>query len=1500
MTDRTRIATSEQLDLWLATSQDPESPRYNVPIALEFYARPDEAALRAALREVFDRHPALRSSFRFDESGQLLETVSDFAEIPLRVVRVPEEWQHEACAAWATRVGTRPFALESAGAVRADLLLHRGGAVLVLTAHHLVMDGWSVDLVVGDLLACYDAALEGSPAMPADAGDPLTSAQPTAPTAVSADPDAVGYWLDLIGTDLEALELPPDFVRGTRPPCVARAEVCIEGPAFAALRKMLKRLKAPMSGACLAAWSVVLHQWSGLDEGALAMPFSARVDPGTHQTVGLLSRMLPVRSVFDPGTTWSGHLRSLHLQVADSFQRSAVDLAALRAAVAGQGGWYPALGSSVYTHVRELPPMRVLPDTPVSFIAVDLGAAKYDLAVAVFEENRRLVLQLEYDAGVYRASTARAVLAQLHGLLLAAAADPDATLDGLLRAADAATATTGTWDDTPADVSVPPPHLVVAAARTHPDRVAVVHGEQQLTYAQLVAAASRVAHWLLAADDAEPAPTVGVLMPGGIDAVVAFLGIALAGKAYVPMDPGVPAARLAVIVEDSGMRRILTTAELAGGAAHLGCSAHTLEEVRAEAADGETGGDEPPAVTLTPDTLLNVLYTSGSTGRPKGVLLPHRGVARLMRNGGRLRIDESDRVAQLCPLNFDGATFEIWGALTHGARLVVLDRALLLAPTELRDAVRRFGVTALIITTPVFHSIVTEAPELLQSLTLVSLGGDVASVAHVARALAWCGPGVLVHTYGPTENSFTSVLAPIDEVDEGSRALPLGRCAPGTVAHVVREGTYDPVPLGAPGELLLGGSGVAQGYLGDPRRTAAGFVPDPFDDRPGALLYRTGDRVRRLPNGELEFIGRTDDQLKIRSQRIELGEVRSALLADEAVREGHVAAWRNARDEKEIAAYLLLAPGCTAAQVRDRLAGLLPAAAVPTRWARLDALPLNANGKVDAKRLPTPVLLGADTAGTADSGDAAVPASARGAAGPGALDAVRRAWREVLDDVPAGDDVNFFDAGGHSLLLARLRAALKRHTGVELRVADLFRYPSVRAQARFLAPAEDKPQRTQASTIVTAVPNRAPGAAGEPVAVIGAAGRYAGAADVRAFWRNLASDCVAGADAEIVEIGGGRRRIARWGRLAEPRAFDAELFGLSPDEARATDPQHGMLHECLWAAMEDAAVTLDRLRDRTSIYAGCANLGVPGAAGSLDEQLAAAFTSQPAFAASRYAYRHDLRGASVMLDTACSTSLVAVHLACASLRSGESDYAFAGGVSVIDPADGGYVYEPGMIYADDGVCRPFDEAATGTIGGDGAGVVLLRRLSDALRDGDPVHAVILGSAVNNDGRTKAGYTAPGFDGQVSVIRRALAAASVEGRDLGFVETHGTGTRLGDAVEAAALAEAVGDRDAPLPISSVKAAIGHCNTAAGIAGLLKAVHAVRDHVLPGTANSVTPIEEIAAGGRLRLLTRTEQWTDAGRARLAGVSSFGIGGTNAHVVLREFTEQDELTQRAEVGR
>ncbi|MFD0375372.1 amino acid adenylation domain-containing protein [Streptomyces sp. NPDC127112] len=1464
-------AGAEQLDLWLAASQEPESSRYNVPVCLRFQGRIDEAALRAALARLHERHPALRSSFRTDDDGTVRQIVAEHVEPSLRTVRSGRDLDDGGRAAWAEQAGLRPLDMTTPGLLRSDLLVEPAGAVLVMTGHHIVLDAASVDVLVDDLCSFYEQA---TGARPHETGESAQDEDEDEEPYGRAAED-LAHWLTVLHESSETLEPLPDLVRGVRPSAAGCEEASVTGASLSALRAHFETALVSPAIGVLAAWTAVLHQWSGQSEGLLGIPFSGRTGSGRDDTVGLVARVLPVRSSFAPRTPWSEHLAAVRAQVIESFEHSGVDTGALRAELAAQGRRYPAFRAT-YTHRTE-PGVRLLScGTTVTRADVRLGAVKHDVALMAVEGDGGLTLKLDYDAGILRPSTARAMLDQVVGLLLAAAAGPSSHLGTLLLAADAAAAPPADPGPGTPHPTATPPQMVLDAARRDPDRIAVVHGAQSLTYGELVAASSRVARWLLRDDpratgrpqDSEE--IVAVLLGEGVDAVVAFLGIALAGKAYLPLEPGYPDEKLATILRDSGVRRVLTSPDGVERVARLGHPAHSVTDVR-EAAAGLPG--DPPGVALHPDMLLNVLYTSGSTGRPKGVMLSHLGVSRLMRGDGYVRLEADDRIAHLSPLNFDGATYEIWGALTHGARLVILDRELALAPAALRDAVADHGVTMLMVTTPLFHNLVTEAPDLFQHLRVMVFGGDTAAIPQVARAVKWCGPGVLLHGYGPTENSFTSMFTKVDAVEEGSRTLSIGRCVPGTEAYVVHEGTFDLAPVGCPGELLLGGVGLARGYLGDPRRTAEVFVPDPFGGRPGGRLYRTGDRVRRLPGGEIEFVGRMDDQVKIRSQRIELGEIRSALLADPAVRACHVTTWRNPRGEKEIAAYLVMRPGCGWQDVRSRAGAVLPEFAVPTAWAELDELPLNANGKVDWRRLPAP-----------ERRSAARPAAATARPAPAGhgLDAVRNAWSEVLGEVPTDDDVNFFEAGGHSLLLVRLQAMLKRHAGLELGVAELLRYTTVRAQAARLGTPD---------ALAPAAPAAVTAGAGEPIAIIGVAARFAQAPDVYAFWDNLrdARDCVAGADAPAVDLGDGRLRIDRWGLLDGARAFDAELLGMSPDEARATDPQHGLLHECLWSAMENAAVTPDRLRGRTSLYAGCAETGAQATAGegSLAEDLSRAFTSRPSFAATRYSYRHDFQGESVMVDTACSTSLVAVHMACASLRSGASDYAFAGGVSILDPEHGGYVYEPGMIYATDGVCRPFDVRATGTVGGDGAGVVLLRRLSDALRDGDPVHAVIVGSAVNNDGSRKAGYTAPGADGQVAVVRGALRVAGREADDLGFVETHGTGTRLGDAVEATALGEVVGERAAPLPVSSVKSAIGHCNTAAGVAGLLTAVYALREQVLPGTVNSGQPIEELTDRS-LRLLTADEPWPAGDTPRLAGVSSFGIGGTNACVLVEEFTE------------
>ncbi|MCX4766700.1 amino acid adenylation domain-containing protein [Streptomyces sp. NBC_01275] len=1460
--------SAAQTEIWLADRCEPESGRYNVPVALEFLGDLDVRALRLALSDLLARRPALAG--RFDtEDGDLRFHPEPRAPLPLGVVRRSGSCRSEAAREEAVRAAQRPLDPSGAPLLRAEVLHHDDGALVVLTTHHIVADGRTLDVIAADVLAAYRGRASASEAATADAfvQPSRSTAHDTegAAEAGGAERAPAPYWRDLLADDPVTLGPLPDLVRGEQQlrGTAGWVERTLAPERLAAVRDLAVGHSVSPAVVLLAAWSLLLHAWSGEQDGVLGMPFAGRDAPGTEDAVGLFTRVLPVRSRMAADEGFGEHAQRLGEQVLDSME-----------ALADGGPPPPATAPAyraVFLHQPRTGGAEEVPGAVVRVVHLDTASAKYDLALAALEHTDRLVLRIDYDTSLYTGASAALMARQLDALL-SAAGRPGARCGELLAALAEVLPGDGPAEKTEDGAARPSvPELVLREARRAPDAVAVVHGEHTLTYRALTEAAARAAHWLRSEAGVRDGDLVALSLRPGAHTITAMLAVAMAGAAYLPLDPDHPDARLRLVLDDARPRLLIAESADTGGVPD-GLPVHTTRDIaRAAAALPGT----PPVVDIGPESVFNVLYTSGSTGRPKGVLLHHGGVVRLMHRPDFLPLGPDDTVSHLSPLNFDGATYEIWGALTHGARLAVLDKELVLDPPALRTAVRDLGVTTLLVTTPLLNRVIEDAPDLLQTLRRVYFGGELVSVPHLRKALRWARPGTLLHSYGPTENSFTSTWCPVEEVPEAARTLSIGAPVPGTRAHVVFEDTLVPAPPYMPGELVLGGDGVALGYLGDPTRTAERFWADPFGIEPGGRLYRTGDRVRWTADGRLEFIGRADNQIKIRSQRVELGEVESALRAHPDVTAAFVTSRRNDRDEKEIVGYAVLARPGAQPEVMRHLRACLPTFAVPSHLLVLDELPLTPNGKIDRRRLPRPE-------------DTPVPAPARpanresAAPAPGLQQAVDGAWREVLGERAFGPDDNFFDVGGHSLLLVRLQAALRRATGAKPSIADLLRHTTVRSQTRLLGGDESDTPRTAAARF-TARPTFGPD--DDAIAVVGMGARFAGAADLAAFWDNLRTgrDCFSeGPGPLITELPGGQRRVARWGMAAEGARYDADFLGFSEDDLRHGDPQQGVLHEVLWSAVEDASLRLSDIASRTSLYAGCAKVLDTDPEARVDDVV----NADPTFVASRFAYLHDLWGEALLLDTACSTGLYAVHLACRSLLTGSSDYALAGAVSLDPASDGSYRHRPGLLYADDGMCRPFDRRASGTVGGFGAGAVLLRRLADAERDGDPVYAVIRGSAVNNDGKARIGYSAPGVEGQSRVIRDALAAAGVSGADIGFVEAHGTGTRLGDAIEITALAEALGRTGPPVAVGSVKASIGHCNTAAGIAGLIKAVLAVHHGHLPATPNTAEPIDELAAGRRLSLLSEGRAWAErTDRPRTAGVSSFGVGGTNAHVVVQQ---------------
>lgn len=1019
-----------------------------------------------------------------------------------------------------------------------------------------------------------------------------------------------------------------------------------------------------------------------------------------------------------------------------------------------------------------------------------------------------------------------------------------------------------------------------------PGATAVIDGATHWRHADLDRYARRVAAGLVA-EGVRPGERVGLLMERSSSALAAMLGVLQAGACYVPIQPDYPAERIAFMLRDAGIRCLLVSAEMQEDV-HVPAEVRTLvvEQLLQQHA-GEAAAALPQVDTNAP---AYVMYTSGSTGQPKGIEICHRSILRLVIAPNFVQLQPGDRVLHAAPLGFDAATLEIWGPLLNSGCCVVHDEKVPTGP-GLARTIATHQVRTAWLTAALFNAVVDDDPLHLHGLEQLLAGGEALSVPHVRRAMAALPGTQIINGYGPTECTTFAATYPVPrELPADAHSVPIGRPINATVLRILGP-TQALLPEGMAGELCIGGHGLASGYLHRPELDRERFIADPFG-APGERLYRTGDLARWLPDGAVDYLGRMDDQVKIRGHRIELGEIETCLMAHPAVRSAAVIARPDGAGELRLVAYLVAQQEAVPWSVlREHLAARLPEPFLPAAMVWLAQLPVTNNGKLDRRALPEPARTRPDLAQAFEEARNATEAR------------VCAAFARALGLEPIGRLDNFFELGGDSLRVQRVLADLQKDSATRLSSNLFFRQPTPAALAQALDAAGAASAKPQAASAPAATAP-APGGT-EPIALIAMAGRFPGAADVEGFWDMLLAgrDGITVFDDSTLDAGVSAALradpdyVKARGVIDGVEYFDAAFFGINPKEAELMDPQQRLFLEICWECLERGGYAPDRCEAPVGVYAGMYNAtyfqrhlatrpDLVDAVGAFQVMLG----NEKDYITTRVAHRLNLRGPAVSIHTACSTSLVAVHQAMRALRGGECSMALAGGVAVTCPPRSGYLYQEGSMLSPDGRTRSFDAKARGTVFSDGAAVVLLKRLSDALADGDPVYAVLRGSAANNDGGSKASFTAPSVDGQVRVIEAALADAKVDARSISYVETHGTATPMGDPVEVEALTQAYRHHTQDTGfcrIGSAKSNVGHTVMAAGATGLIKTALSLHTEQLPPSLHYESPNPAIDFDATpFRVHDRLARWPrSAGQPRRAGVSAFGVGGTNAHVIVEE---------------
>ncbi|MBV9122341.1 MAG: amino acid adenylation domain-containing protein, partial [Planctomycetes bacterium] len=1052
-----------QQRLWFLHQWAPGSCLYHIPAAVRLHGPLDVSALERSFQEVVRRHEALRTTFA-NADGQPVQVITPDRASPLPVIdlsAVPAAEREEKVQELASLEARRPFDLVGEPLLRTTLL--RLGAeehVVLLTMHHIISDGWSLGVFLREVTALYGAFAAGQPAPLPDL--PVQYADYTLWQRQWLQGEVLqkqlSYWKEQLANAPPALDLPTDYPR----PAVqsfhgARQAFTLSSELTDQLRSLSRREGCTLYMVLLAAFQALLHRYTGQEDICVGTPIANRGRSETEGLIGFFVNTLVLRTDLSGDPPFRAFLGRVRTAALSAYAHQDLPFEKLVEEIQPQRDLSRSpLFQVLFAFNQDPGQFLELPGLTLDITEVDTGTAKFDLSLSLVEGPNGLSGSFEYSTDLFEKESMARLLGHWRTLLEGIVAEPGQCLSELplLTQAEQRQVVLG-WNATRVDY--PPPHLLPDLIEDQvgrsPEAVALVSEGQHLTYQELNRRANQLAHWLQR-QGVGPDVLVGVCLERSLDMVVALLGVLKAGGAYVPLDPDYPPQRLAFLLQDAQAPVLLTHERL------LDQLPPHAAEVLCLDRDGPTVAGEPqdnPGRQLTPEHLAYVIYTSGSTGTPKGAMNTHRGICnRLLWMQQQYQLTGQDRVLHKTPFSFDVSVWEFFWPLLGGATLVVARPGGHRDSAYLAELIARERVSVLHFVPSMLQAFLQEPGlEQLTSLRHVICSGEALPFELQERFFARM-PAALHNLYGPTE---AAVDVSFWECVPGDQRglVPIGRPVANTQLYVLDE-HQQPLPVGVPGELYLGGVQLARGYLNRPELTGERFISNPLPGTPGPRLYRTGDRARWLADGTVEYLGRLDHQVKLRGFRIELGEIEAVLGQHAGVREAVVLVREDSPGDPRLVAYVVPAgEPVSTVELRAFLKEKLPEYMVPAAFVWLEALPLSGNGKVDRKALPAPEETGSEEEWLA-------PRSAK-------EEVVAGIWAEVLGRQRVGVRDNFFELGGHSLLATQVLSRLRQVFGVELPLRGLFENPTVEGVAGSIEQVRRTENVSPAPPLVRAAPD---------------------------------------------------------------------------------------------------------------------------------------------------------------------------------------------------------------------------------------------------------------------------------------------------------------------------------------------------------------------------------------------------------------------------------------------